>query len=71
MVFSIKAAELSVPVITEDEFIKSFDYFFELSEEDKKIMKEKAKSLVVDKYSSEKYYQRMLDVYNRALRKCW
>ena len=28
-------------------------------------MKEKAKSLVVDKYSSEKYYHRMLDVYNR------
>ena len=56
---------------TEDEFIKSFDYFFELSEEDKKFMKEKAKSLVVDKYSSEKYYHRMLDVYNRALRKCW
>lgn len=56
---------------TEDEFIKSFDYFFELSEDDKKFMKEKAKSLVVDKYSSEKYYHRMLDVYNRALRKCW
>lgn len=54
----------------EDSFVQKVDYIFSFSEDEKnKIINNALK--IVDKYSLEKFYLNIIEVYKRAVRKFW
>jgi 1,2-diacylglycerol 3-alpha-glucosyltransferase len=54
----------------ENSFVKKCERIFSLSEEEKEKIINKALE-IVDVYSIEKFYENIIGVYNRAIRKCW
>ena len=54
----------------EDSFVKKAHLILTMSEEEKKRITDKALE-IVDMYSMERFYQNILGVYNRAIKKCW
>lgn len=54
----------------ENSFVKKCERIFSLTEEEKEKIINKALE-IVDVYSIEKFYENIIGVYNRAIRKCW
>ncbi len=56
---------------TQDEFIKIVKMIMSYDAEELKRIKKEASELITEKYSAEKFYESMLHVYLRAVRKFW
>lgn len=57
--------------IDEEQFASKLNTIFNLSEEEKKVIKERAFKKIEATYSLEKFYDNIMEVYDRAQRKNW
>ncbi len=55
----------------DEEFIKQVEYIFGMNEKEKDAFKESAKNVVENRYSLQEYYEKTINVYERAKRKNW
>ena len=67
---TIKEGETGFFFTDEKSFLEKIDYIFSLSKEEKEKIINNALT-IVDKYSLEKFYLNIIEVYKRATRKYW
>ncbi len=56
---------------SDDSFVEELNRLFSLSEDEKEKVRKAARKTIVTNYSLEKYYEKIVEVYERAKRKKW
>ena len=56
---------------SEDDFVKQMEMIFSLGEKEQKLIKEQAYQAVKEHYGVETFYEKTMEVYERAKRKSW